>query len=1039
MILGGSELLAGVPRSLSERQAVIISKEAIAAGPDAESEEWAAAVAAIEDAAKRVPAPATKFAAPQPLPAFSSAALAALTDAMMMAPLDGSDDPARLRTAALLGALRTSAVRNMTPTTGDVVRLVLERQADGRGPEETFAAAAAAAGLTPLSKRPMSASDRDELARTTVGELVLEAAELQRRTGSDSVHLRHVLALGVHPAVPAAALEELGVTLAEIRSAWRASIARTWPDESRTGWDAILRDRGTSPPSARVHADRWTTEDRLDYALYARAIAEFIRHEDAEPPMVISVQAPWGQGKTSLMRMVQRDLDPGHPDLSSQRHKAARREDEPPSALTYGELHGSLDGTVKFPDPKPQSIRTVWFNAWKYQSSEQIWAGLAHSILSQLPARLSAKDRERFWLRLQLRRIDPSAVRKDIHRAILERFLPLLVFGSALIAIAGLSLLAGGLDVAPGEVAGTGALSAGAFSAAAWLTARKKVLTRPLEGAYLRYVQQPDYEGKLGYLHLVEHDMALALDLLTPDDEPAVIFIDDLDRCSPAKIGEVIEAVNLFLAGEYPNCAFVIGIDAEPVAASMEVVHAEIIKKLGDRRGELGWRFMDKFVQLPFVLPRLHPDQREAYLRGLFTTPDDQGAGALVAEAERLEADVRDEAEPVDDLARRVGELAPRLAAVAPDRARSLGEQVVSAGARAFSDSDPEVIQALADQIRHLSDNPRTIKRAVNLYRFHRFTAFARQASTLPLAVATPEQIGRWIIVIIRWPHFVRWLQTQRDEGAAEGDDPAAQVLGIAGSAADARAFTAALRDAGLDASASGTVPRKTTWRPASGVRGRESGPAFAADSRLRSRRFHEDDGGPVRCSLVACPDARFQTRSRRRRFAAAAAKAARPHATRTASAGPGDSSPSVPPRTPPGAPASGRKRPTSGTAWKTAGSRAAATMTSPTTVTIWLRTSAPTQTPRGPSRAATARLRHRTSAMPPAPSVASPRPARTSSPTMMVGTVTRIESATPATEYDIALAASSRRRFGAASTEPVIVRWRHSPVIAIAPSRTMM
>jgi hypothetical protein len=73
--------------------------------------------------------------------------------------------------------------------------------------------------------------------------------------------------------------------------------------------------------------------------------------------------------------------------------------------------------------------------------------------------------------------------------------------------------------------------------------------------------------------------------------------------------------------------------------------------------------------------------------------------------------------------------------------------------------------------------------------------------------------------------------------------------------------------------------------------------------------------------------------------------------------------------------------------------------MMSPMTVTIWLRIIAPTQTPRGPSRAATARLRHSTSAMPPAPSIDSPRPDRTSSPTMMVGTVTTIERAMPATE----------------------------------------
>ncbi len=321
-----------------------------------------------------------------------------------------------------------------------------------------------------------------------------------------------------------------------------------------------------------------------------------------------------------------------------------------------------------------------------------------------------------------------------------------------------------------------------------------------LEGAYLRYVQQPDYVGKLGYLHLVEEDMRRALDLLTPDEQPAVIFIDDLDRCSPAKVGEVLEAVNLFLAGDYPNCSFVLGIDAEVVAASMEVLHADIIDKLADRRGELGWRFMDKFVQLPFVMPRLHPEQCEGYLRGLFATPRKQ-AREVQIEADRLQSEVRERQVPVDELARRVGELAPRLAAVDPDRARALGEDVVAAGASQFSDNDPQVTRALADQLRYLSDNPRTIKRAVNLFRFHRFAAFARQASTLPLEVATPEQIGRWIVVIIRWPHFVRWLQAQRDQGASPGQDPATRVQRLAAEADSHEAFTAALSEHGIDAS----------------------------------------------------------------------------------------------------------------------------------------------------------------------------------------------------------------------------------------------
>jgi KAP family P-loop domain len=154
---------------------------------------------------------------------------------------------------------------------------------------------------------------------------------------------------GVHPAVSPAALAELRVTLNEIRAEWRASIDRTWPDESPTGWDEILGEGPpdehdtTAPPSARVHADRWTTEDRLDYALYAKATAEFLQHKDATPPMVISVQAPWGQGKTSLMRMVQHNLDPDHPDFRRPDWRKSSAV-ESPSELTLGELRDSLDG-----------------------------------------------------------------------------------------------------------------------------------------------------------------------------------------------------------------------------------------------------------------------------------------------------------------------------------------------------------------------------------------------------------------------------------------------------------------------------------------------------------------------------------------------------------------------------------------------------------------------------------------------------------------------------------------------------------------------
>ena len=90
------------------------------------------------------------------------------------------------------------------------------------------------------------------------------------------------------------------------------------------------------------------------------------------------------------------------------------------------------------------ALSTVWFNAWKFQSSEQVWAGLAHCIISQLVDQIDNQlEREKFWLALQAERLDFNKVRQDVHRAIFERFLPkalvavsLLAFGAVAMALA---------------------------------------------------------------------------------------------------------------------------------------------------------------------------------------------------------------------------------------------------------------------------------------------------------------------------------------------------------------------------------------------------------------------------------------------------------------------------------------------------------------------------------------------------------------------------------------------------------------------------
>lgn len=223
-------------------------------------------------------------------PTISRSALLALTYAAEM--LDDDGDEARIRTAALLGALRASASGGMTPTTGDVLKLVLARQRERRTAEQTIAAAGAAAGLKPVVEGDqLDVMTGEALSRSPAHRLVQYAAEIQRRTDASGVRLRHVLAAGVHPAVPNGVLAELAVTMRELRAEWRASLARTWPDESRKGWNEFLRDSdepsATSSAAVRVFLCHSSSDKAQVRKLYHRlkedGLAPWLDEEDLLP------------------------------------------------------------------------------------------------------------------------------------------------------------------------------------------------------------------------------------------------------------------------------------------------------------------------------------------------------------------------------------------------------------------------------------------------------------------------------------------------------------------------------------------------------------------------------------------------------------------------------------------------------------------------------------------------------------------------------------------------------------------------------------
>jgi phospholipase C len=563
-------------------------------------------------------------------------------------------------------------------------------------------------------------------------------------------------------------------------------------------------------PSTHVARDRWTTVDSLGHKPYAYAIYRFLTAEDTKPPLAISIQAPWGGGKTSLMRMIQQQLDPETygkadriPTPALKGTSKATVKDvlcalenastDPSGNAKATSSVNSGSGVSSPPADTPEGLQpaippikaegrrrrvTIWFNAWKYESTTQVWAGLADSIVQQIGERFDDPvERELFWFRLQMRRLDAGKIRQKIYREVFSAFYEKIVTWAPAY-LAGIGLMV--LTALKSMWLGTGAFLV-ADLVGAWTQfrdAKSDTESKPARVSLGEFVQVPDYAANLGFVHEVVEDFKRVFAIIPKKDLPMVVFIDDLDRCSPGKVAAVVEAINLFLAGEFPDCMFILGIDDEMVAAALDKAHSEVIAKLPAyaRSSSIGWRFMDKFVQLPFIMPSPSPQDLANYVDSLLSEdgpPEDPGPDALDHAAGLVEQHADSSLTP-EQVVQQVADQRP----LAQSQQEALKKDVkiiqeMNDNIRLFTDREESMRALISKDARKYFNNPRDMKRFVNLFRFYYFLRAAREVKEEP--VVSIEQLSRWLVFSLRWPEVDRWLRRH----PASEDDSASSPLAI--------------------------------------------------------------------------------------------------------------------------------------------------------------------------------------------------------------------------------------------------------------------
>ncbi len=204
-----------------------------------------------------------------------------------------------------------------------------------------------------------------------------------------------------------------------------------------------------------------------------------------------------------------------------------------------------------------------------------------------------------------------------------------------------------------------------------------------------------------------------------PPLERIVLYIDDLDRCDPRQVAEVLSAVHLLLA--LPLFVVVVAADPRWLVRSLGQRHADLFVDVGEGTADTDWRpvtpvdYLDKIFQVPFALPPMG-SASASYLRMLLPGPAELLPDPAHAAAEDMPSDpVSDPVIPPGPAGRGPSQAVP--SAPQDDRADH-GTEAIPAMARHLQLTAQEL-----DFIPRLGEflpTPRSAKKMINIYRLIR-------------------------------------------------------------------------------------------------------------------------------------------------------------------------------------------------------------------------------------------------------------------------------------------------------------------------------
>lgn len=581
----------------------------------------------------------------------------------------------------------------------------------------------------------------------------------------------------------------------------------TGPRLASTGYDGTVRlwnpETGVAIRTIEVGpvalwglSDAPTRTDALGRLALAGAIADQVYRpsggeaSDGSGPTVVSVEGPWGCGKSTLMGMVRERLreHPRHPDAPRQNaHLTVRN-----AVRQIQRYSGQIKHQPTDISSPTRGVVTAWFNPWAHQSGEQVWAGLVNEIIDTAGTVLypTEAERERYWFARNLDRIDRFALRRTLLRRIVS---PLL--GVGLVAVAAPLILTvaelnGSLRVFGHNWSTVGVALAGAIVLV--LTGAAHTMFQYWRGRAAHYlsgelfhipitdgITAPDLTGsadtfvdplrraRAGSLYLLQHDVGDLLADLGAAGYQMVVFVDDLDRCRTDTTAEVFEAVNLFLSSVTTSkglrARFVIGLDPAVVAAHLDAYsssHTSQAALYGDDVSP-GWAFLRKLVQLPVIVPQVSDDAVRRFVK----TVTNQTVRTTPPGVHSAHADAPVTSPPRNPAPAARRPWASPTAGMRVDTAVPVERTRTETHAWRTLEQHPGISSLIVERLTAQPERSvRESKRLLNVWQlYERVLSSTEPLSLASAAIGRARHLVLLAEIVTRWPALQRWLHRHVD------------------------------------------------------------------------------------------------------------------------------------------------------------------------------------------------------------------------------------------------------------------------------------